>query len=165
MNPLHLIEISEQIARGSGGRPRQTDLRRAVSTLYYGLFHLLTQRGSKLVSNQSELRYQIARKFEHNKMRVVSDEFKKGDVPIYYRTQLAEIPIALAKLARLFVKLQDARHRADYDTHTDANVSKAEVLGLLDETKAVFHSWPTIERHVATEHYLLAMLFRPLGRS
>jgi len=160
-----LIELAEQLARGSGGRPRQTDLRRAVSTLYYALFHLLAQHGAKLVSTRAALRFQIARKFDHAKMKAVSNEFKKGEVLPYFKTQLDSIPIELAQLAELFVRLQEARHQADYDTHSDSNISKAEVTGLLEETKSIHLAWPTIEGHVATEHYLLAMLFRPLERS
>ena len=165
LNPHHLIELAELVARGSGGRPRQTDLRRAVSTLYYALFHLLAQHGAKLVSTRAALRFQIARKFDHGKMKAVSNEFKKGDVPAYFKTQLDSIPKELARLAELFVRLQEARHQADYDTHSDADVSKAEVMKLLEETKTILIAWPTIEGHIATEHYLLAMLLRPLERS
>ena len=165
MNPLHLIELSEKLARGSGGRPRQTDLRRAVSTLYHAVFHLLAQHGANLVSTHATLRFQIARKFDHGKMKAVSNEFKKGDVPPYFKTQLDSIPNELAQLAELFVRLQEARHQADYDTHSDANFSKAEVMKLLKETKSIVLAWPTIEGHIATEHFLFAMLLRPLERS
>ena len=41
MNPSHLLCIARQLAAGSGrcGRPRQTDLCRAVSATYYAQFH------------------------------------------------------------------------------------------------------------------------------
>ncbi|MCY4171266.1 MAG: hypothetical protein OXF08_06655 [Bacteroidetes bacterium] len=39
MDPLHFIRTAKKLARGRGGKPQQVDLRRAVSTNYYGLFH------------------------------------------------------------------------------------------------------------------------------
>lgn len=45
MNPRHLIRIARQLASGvvsgSRGRPRQAELRRAMSAAYYALFHAL----------------------------------------------------------------------------------------------------------------------------
>lgn len=45
MNPYDLIRIARHLATGgvSGdrGRPRQADLRRAISAAYYALFHAL----------------------------------------------------------------------------------------------------------------------------
>ena len=42
MNPARLINIATQLALSSGDTPeRQEDLRRAVSTAYYAMFHTL----------------------------------------------------------------------------------------------------------------------------
>ena len=42
MNPARLISIATQLALSSGDTPeRQEDLRRAVSTAYYAMFHAL----------------------------------------------------------------------------------------------------------------------------
>ena len=42
MNPARLISIATQLALSSGDTPeRQDDLRRAVSTAYYTMFHTL----------------------------------------------------------------------------------------------------------------------------
>lgn len=47
MVPFDLIRIAEQLASGaigSGrGRPRQAELRRAVSAAYYAMFHALAR--------------------------------------------------------------------------------------------------------------------------
>ncbi len=75
---------------------------------------------------------------------------------------ISEIPRDLAKLAQLFVRLQQERHRADYDSQ--ASFSLAGVSDLLAETKAALEIWPALEAHPAAELYLLAMLFQPLGR-
>ena len=45
MNPQDLLRIAEELARGAigggRGRPRQAELRRAISAAYYALFHTL----------------------------------------------------------------------------------------------------------------------------
>jgi uncharacterized protein (UPF0332 family) len=39
--PAHLLEQAKHLANREKKRPRQASLRRAVSTAYYALFHLL----------------------------------------------------------------------------------------------------------------------------
>jgi len=39
--PDHLLEQAHHLAKRERNRPRQASLRRAVSTAYYALFHLL----------------------------------------------------------------------------------------------------------------------------
>ena len=41
MQALDFIETARHLTTSSSGRPRQSDLRRAVSTAYYALFHCL----------------------------------------------------------------------------------------------------------------------------
>ena len=43
MNSEHLIEIALTLAQGEGTKPRQAELRRAVSTAYYAMFHCICQ--------------------------------------------------------------------------------------------------------------------------
>ena len=63
MNPRDLIKIARQLASGAvdgnRGRPRQAELRRAVSAAYYALFHapspLLRQPVGRLNPNRRGL--------------------------------------------------------------------------------------------------------------
>ncbi len=164
MNPQHLLELAERMVTSVAGRPRQSDLRRAVSTIYYALFHLLTQSGAKLITNRDYLRPQLARRFNHMAMRSVSEEFGKGRIPGKWAAQIPQVPAELARIAKLFVSLQQDRHRADYDGNSDADFYKSDVYDILVEAKVVFAHWPELESHPAAELYLLAMLFQPLGR-
>ncbi len=41
-----LLEQANHLARRERGRPRQASLRRAVSSAYYALFHLLIEPGN-----------------------------------------------------------------------------------------------------------------------
>ena len=53
VNRDHLLAIAESLASGSvgsqRGRPRQADLRRAISTAYYALFHTLAGNCANLL--------------------------------------------------------------------------------------------------------------------
>ena len=60
MNPQDLLRIAEGLARGalsSGrGRPRQAELRRAVSAAYYALFHTLALCGASTLVGAARFR-------------------------------------------------------------------------------------------------------------
>src|SRR5271155_5126704 len=62
-----LIEQARHLANREPKRPKQASLRRAVSTAYYALFHLLT---TAAVANWKTPRHRaaLARAFEHRRM-------------------------------------------------------------------------------------------------
>ena len=43
MDPDHLLQVATDLAETNPGRPRRTDLCRAVSTTYYAMFHCLAR--------------------------------------------------------------------------------------------------------------------------
>lgn len=66
--PDDLLEQARHLANGERRRPKQASLRRAVSTAYYALFHLLIQetiRNRKI----AEQRPLLARHCEHRRMK------------------------------------------------------------------------------------------------
>jgi hypothetical protein len=86
-------------------RPKQANLRRAVSSAYYGLFHELTASAVAfmLPARRSDLQVPLRRKFAHKTMRDVA------------RGGRSSRNKELAAVASAFVSLQEARHQADYD--------------------------------------------------
>jgi hypothetical protein len=92
--------------------PKQVDLRRAVSAAYYGLFHLLTTEAAANWKHQNQ-RGRFARMFDHGRMKTCSSRVSSRSLPL----DPTAIPIAtdLKIAADSFVKLQQARHTADYD--------------------------------------------------
>lgn len=82
--PDGLLEQAQHLVRREPKRPKQASLRRAISTAYYALFHLLI---SEAVLNwkRAEDRVELARMFEHTHMRSIcaskrdelNKEFKK----------------------------------------------------------------------------------------
>lgn len=86
MSSLHrdLLEQAGHLARKEPKKPRQASLRRAVSTAYYALFHLLIAEATVLLLTKTKnkaLRHALARAFRHNTMKRVSSEFAKGRIP------------------------------------------------------------------------------------
>src|SRR5947209_5185965 len=68
-----LLEQAYHLANMDIGRPKQASLRRAVSTAYYALFHLLIDEA---VGNWSVIRQRsiLARMFDHGKMKRICED-------------------------------------------------------------------------------------------
>jgi hypothetical protein len=164
MNPQHLLDLAEQIARGGTGRPRQSDLRRAVSTAYYALFHLLTQSGAALVHSSAVLRPILARHYEHREMKNASKSVAAGQVPTPLQQVTATVPVDLMTVAKTFIELQEARHQADYDSSPAIQFTRQDVLDVVRRARHAFQAWETVRNTPAGELYVLAMLFHPLVR-
>src|SRR5947207_3202476 len=108
-----LIEHANFISRYNlPDDPKQVDLRRAVSAAYYGHFHLLTTEAAENWKHQSQ-RNRFARMFDHGRMKTCSSKVASRPLPV----DPAEVPVAtdLRLVADSFLKLQQARHTADYD--------------------------------------------------
>lgn len=123
MRPLDFIATAQDLSGANRkGRPRETNLRRAVSTTYYALFHYLAgccadgiAGGSR--SNRSHSAWnQAYRALEHGTTRRRCEN----------RHRIARFPTEIQNFAKLFADLQRKRHRADYDP--DASFSKNEVI-------------------------------------
>jgi hypothetical protein len=107
------------------GRPMgsQVDLRRGTSAAYYAVFHLLAEdAGNELIGEsdgQRPLRAAVARAFEHGALRTVCERFSGASFPQSLpgplRPCLATVSEDLRIVTKDLVRLQDLRHRADYD--------------------------------------------------
>lgn len=147
-----LLEQSRHLANREPRRPRQASLRRAVSTAYYALFHLLT---AAAVSNWkiARQRPKLARVFEHGKMKSACSETVK---------QLQSRKDASAQrvkaVADAFVKLQQHRHTADYDN--SRKWTRTDVLAQIQSVQAAFDTWGQIAPEQIAEDFLLQLLTR-----
>lgn len=70
--PDDLLELAQELANLHPESPNQASLRRAVSTAYYALFHLLI---SETTANwaRPELRARLGRCFDHGPMKTASE--------------------------------------------------------------------------------------------
>lgn len=93
------------------GRPSQVFLRRAVSSLYYALFHHLarccadTPVGGNGAARSKPAWRQVYRALEHG---VAKNACKHNAV-------IERFPPGIRSFARTFVEFQEKRHSADYD--------------------------------------------------
>lgn len=107
MRPADLFGQARRLAAASPKRPRDVDLRRAVSAAYYGLFHTLAHAGSDLLvgkTHRTEKAWrQVYRALQHGELKSRCEALPAGFAPHF------------VDIADTVVELQKLRHEADYD--------------------------------------------------
>jgi hypothetical protein len=99
------------IERGGAARPRQADLKRAVSSTYYALFHALARTcadmviGARRSDRINSAWRQVYRSLEHG---LAASQCAN-------KTALVQFPQEIQDVAYLFLIMQKKRHEADYD--------------------------------------------------
>lgn len=139
--------------------PRQAGLRRAVSTAYYSLFHLLI---SEATSNWSraEQRPALGRIFEHGKMKNASTNTESAmkailkDAPRDSPRRITASNLLI--VASTFLEAHQQREDADY------NVSRVwtptEARNLIESASRAFVSWKAIRDEPEAQAYLVSLL-------
>jgi uncharacterized protein (UPF0332 family) len=142
-----LLADAAHLASRGGKKPKQSTLRRSVSTAYYALFHLLI---ADFTANWKlgRQRARLGRMFEHRKMSQAT--FKAGD-----KSSPTAIEMEMAKVIKAFVHLQEDRYAADYDV---AKVwSRTDVMNTLVLADEAFKAWRNIRKEKIAQDHLLAM--------
>ncbi len=109
MKPHDLIGQARRLIAASPRRPRQVDLRRAISAAYYALFHAIARTSANILvgtshaDSTSAAWRQVYRSLDHN---FAKEQCKK--LPQTYSQELRDVAAA-------FIVLQELRHSADYD--------------------------------------------------
>jgi uncharacterized protein (UPF0332 family) len=136
-----LLEQAVRLATLDARRPKQANLRRAISSAYYALFHLLVDEACRVQIGaqhaQAPFRQVLGRAFVHTVMKEACRSFgggtlKKGvakGLPVSFT-----VPAEIRDLASAFVQLQDLRHLADYDL--TERFRRSDVLSLINEVEA-----------------------------
>lgn len=138
----------------------QADLRRAVSTAYYAVFHLLIAESLYLLLPwaSSAMSARVGRSFGHKEMAGVCRAFARRLLTNELQDLLKEtVSPDLEKVATLFCQLQQARHDADY------NVSFVPVrtvaLSRVAEAEEAFHRWSALRDTPEARVFLTALAF------
>ena len=144
MNPDDLLEIADSLASGRigsrRGRPKQAELRRAVSATYYALFHTLAKNSADLlVGNRRSTRTrqawrQLYRSLDHGRAKKQCTN----------KQTLNRFPKEIRNFAAQFVRMQQERHLADYDPLN--HFSRSVVSLYIQETKSVTNAFENISR-------------------
>jgi len=151
-----LIELAEYLARHEIGKPKQATLRRAVSTAYYALFHLLVREASRHLVANEDLRSLLARAFEHSEMKRISRAFAAGALPDSLK-MFEPVSPELRDLADAFIQLQEARHEADYHVGRSP-FSRQEVVNLASRARLALESWTRIKSDASSQAFLTSLL-------
>jgi uncharacterized protein (UPF0332 family) len=163
--PKDLLDQATRLLSHETKKPKQASLRRAVSTAYYAVFHLLASESAKTMAptTPKNLGLQVQRAFEHGAMKAVCKSFAGGNLPTFIgHLQSGPIEPDLQRLASNFVKLQEARHAADYDlVHT---LTKQEAVENIDKARDVFATWKTISKLPHSNVFLMSLALPQIGK-
>jgi|SRR5579863_4416248 len=154
-----LLALAQDIASLPSVERRQANIRRAISTAYYALFHLLISEAT-LNWARPELRPILGRLFDHGPMYNTSVN-KEAELNGYLHGNPPDSPeraVAghLLTVAETFVQAQQRRIDADYNLRKD--VDEAELQTQLKTVSQAFKSWSLIRDEPSAQAYLLSML-------
>ncbi len=144
-----LMDIARRLAEGN---PTQTDLRRAVSSVYYALFHAICQSNADTLVGDDPISHdqlswrQTYRALEHG--------YARQRCILARRNPRFTLPIQT--LADHFVTAQGHRHQADYDP--DTSFDRQEVLASVAQAEDIirdFHTVPAQERRAFAVYVLM----------
>jgi hypothetical protein len=166
--PDHLLDQAAALLRlYPGRRPRQTEIRRAISAAYYALFHFTLNKASDEfvgVRHRATPQYALAyRSISHAGLRDQCLLVTKTTIPDRLKPFVP--PAGFGRDLRIFgttlPELQDKRHLADYDP--SANFVRAEAESMIAFAAlgmARFASADPAERRA----FLALLLFPARGR-
>jgi uncharacterized protein (UPF0332 family) len=139
-----LLSDAHHLAARGGENPKQSSLRRAVSTAYYALFHLLI---ADFVLNwrRPDQRVRLGRMFAHKTMSQAK----------FQRAASNPVEANLKKVIAAFAQLQEDRYTADYDF--GKNWSRVDVTNTLNIADEAFIAWRDIRKEKIAQDHLLTM--------
>lgn len=150
-HPSALLAQARELCVLDPRRPKQVNLRRAISSAYYALFHrLISDATGQAIgfggANAIAMQHAVGRWFNHGTMVGVAGVFArpataKGPVRALLvddsvRPAASRVPTDLADVAHAFETLQEERHRADYDL--GQWYARTSVTALVDRASGAF---------------------------
>jgi hypothetical protein len=126
-----LLNTASDLLEATRGRPRQANLKRAVSTVYYALFHCLARSGADLMigstkaARSEDAWSQVYRALDHATAKKACNNV----------AVIRMLPQGVQELAAKFRDMQTKRHDADYNP--GARFYKSAVQQDIDDTAAV----------------------------
>jgi len=149
--------------------PTDGDLRRAISTAYYALFHRLVDAAVNhlLPTHADDQRAGLGRAFEHTKMRdicqrvgTLAKQPNPTPNPPSARILGSKIPVELRNIAACFVELQQRRSEADYDRVSPLPNSFKVAQDAIKQVETAFADWTQFEASepVLAQAFLVLLL-------
>jgi hypothetical protein len=164
-NPEHLLDQAQSlIDQRRSGPSRQVDLRRAISSAYYGVFHAVLITVAYMVvgrSRRASPQYALAyRGIDHKDIRELCMISCRSTPPARYAAFVPPDGFGadIQDFAEDLTDLQQQRHAADYDPRLRVDLSDAVVA--LATARRAMRCWeaaPADERSA----FLTLLLFPP----
>ena len=151
-----LLQQARHLAIYQGVNATQSDLRRAVSTAYYALFHLLVEDcGRRWQGGSASSETGLQRALNHGPMNQCSQQFK-GPQWRDWHGSLQLVPPEIRRVAQAFIDLQEERQLADYDNQLEWTIS--DVQSVLETATSAVQDWLSIRANPMAGDYLLSMV-------
>lgn len=154
MNAHDLIAAARLLAtHPRRGRPPEANLRRAVSTAYYALFHSLAEccadtiAGRRRANRNSDAWIRVYRRLDHGTARKCFQN----------KTEIRKFPAEMQRFANFFSEMQIRRQLADYAP--DATFEREEIRQRIAESEDIiiqFENVPTQNRRAFAIYVLMA---------
>lgn len=148
-DPADLLAVARLLLSARAPNPpSDAQLRRAVSTAYYAVFHLLVQEGAERFmgpGSQSAAGYGVLyRSFNHGRIKSVCEALNVTRLSKTLQQQLGRTAVSpdARSFADAFPALQEARHLADYDPSALFVLSNAS--DLIDAAEAAMATFGRI---------------------
>ncbi|HVY72223.1 MAG TPA: hypothetical protein VHH73_19980 [Verrucomicrobiae bacterium] len=153
-------------------RPKEANLRRAISAAYYALFHYLIEETTSLTigtaNNLDNLRQFAGRSFAHRKMKEACREFNKPVPKQILAPFWASLGVPnnadVKTIATNFIGLQEQRHAADYDL--SQRFTRNDAGAAVIRAREAMNAWTRLKishQELATLFALSLMLWSGLG--
>jgi len=119
-DPAELLNVARQLA-GSSPDANDAQLRRAVSTAYYAVFHKILRMAANRFAGEAQgqtAAYRLLyRWFDHSRVNEVCRAIDKPLMSKAFQQSLVRpaVSLQMRRFANAFCVLRDARHLADYD--------------------------------------------------
>ena len=151
-----LLAVADRLAHPASTDPEQANLRRAVSTAYYALFHLLVGEAAQLWQGGSPAsRLRLERALEHTTMKETSVLFSQPHWSDW-EGQSVSVPADLREVASAFISLQQARHDADYNG--GRTWAPLEAQSKVQQARRAFQQWQAVRTQSVAQDYLLSFI-------
>jgi uncharacterized protein (UPF0332 family) len=163
-----LLLQSHELVWLDSTKPKQVNLRRAISSAYYAIFHLLISDsvyrlnpklpGKFGIKVSGPLMARMGRAFQHGDMRKVCMQFQQTSLPEAVAPLLSNgVSAELKAVAKAFLDLQEDRHTADYDA--GKFYSRDDAIVAVETAERAFHIWRRIRNSDEISVFMAALAF------
>jgi hypothetical protein len=154
-----LLRYARQTAEQYPNEAHQPSLRRALSSAYYSLFHLLI---ADAIANCTDPRFRatLSRMFEHGPMKNTCETTVERVKNLFQPNPPSEpertIQFHLHNVADTFSQAQQNRNDADYNLLREWQPDQVSLL--IEGVEDAFKSWYIIREDEAAQDFLISML-------